>query len=153
MRDILNALTVDVEDWFQGIELDTADWRRFEPRLGIGMEALLSLLESERIKATFFVLGSVAQRHPQLVKRIAAEGHEVATHGLTHRFVYELGREQFRREVRTSVHLLEDITGKRVLGHRAPFFSVTRNCWWAFEVLAAEGLRYDSSIFPVHNYR
>ena len=97
MSDMLNALTIDVEDWFEGIELDARDWDRFEPRLGIGMEALLSLLESERIRATFFVLGSVAQRHPQLVKRIAAEGHEVATHGLTHRFVYEIGREQFRQ--------------------------------------------------------
>ena len=153
MREIVNALTIDVEDWFEGIELDSASRSSFQPRLSVGLEALLSLLDSKDVKATFFALGSAVERHPDLVQEIARGGHEIGTHGFSHRFVYDLTQREFERELRGSIDLLEEIAGVEVRGHRAPFFSITRQCWWAFEVLARAGIQYDSSIFPVRNYR
>lgn len=153
MAEIANALTIDVEDWFEGIELDLASRSSFQPRLSVGLEDLLSLLESAGVKATFFALGSAVARHPALLQAIARAGHEIGTHGFTHRFVYDLSPREFERELRDSIELLEETVGVAVRGHRAPFFSITTRCWWAFEVLARAGIRYDSSVFPVHNYR
>ncbi len=104
-------------------------------------------------KATFFVLGYVADKHPDLIREIAAHGHEIATHGQSHTLVYRLGPEAFREEIRHSVGVLEDLTGQRVTGFRAPFFSITKESLWALDILIEEGLSYDSSIFPVTNYR
>jgi polysaccharide deacetylase family protein (PEP-CTERM system associated) len=153
VREIVNALTIDVEDWFDGLELDPTACRSFQPRLVVGLEALLSLLDSEGVRATFFVLGAAAERHPDLVRGIADARHEIGTHGFSHRFVYDLTESDFEREVRGSIDLLEEVSDVKVLGHRAPFFSITRQCWWAFDILARVGIHYDSSIFPVHNYR
>src|SRR5262249_33972890 len=105
------------------------------------------------VRGTFFVLGSVAERHPELVRAIAAAGHEVGTHGWSHQLVYKLTREQFRDEIRRSIALLRELTGRTPIGPRAPFFSITRDSLWAFDVLREEGLRYDSSVYPVVNYR
>jgi polysaccharide deacetylase family protein (PEP-CTERM system associated) len=151
---VAHALSIDVEDWYHGIEIPMHRWGGFERRIGCSMGALLDLMAEEGgVRATCFVLGKVAEEHPQLVKDIHAAGHEVATHGYSHEKVYDLGPVRFRRELRRSVGLLEDLTGERVLGHRAPFFSITEDALWALRILREEGLRYDSSIHPVLNYR
>lgn len=150
---ITNALTIDFEDWYQGLEIPCQEWPGFEDRIVPVGRRLLEVLADAGARATFFVLGYVADRHPELVREIAAAGHEIGTHGYSHTLVYELTPEQFREDVSRSVALLEGLTGRRVLGHRAPFFSITRKSLWALDVLAELGLRYDSSIFPVRNYR
>jgi polysaccharide deacetylase family protein (PEP-CTERM system associated) len=129
------------------------EWSRYEERVVPATERLLAILEQSGVKATFFALGFVAEHHPEIVRRVAEAGHEVATHGYSHSLVYELDERQFRHELRRSIVLLEDLSGQRVLGHRAPFFSVTRRSLWALDILAEEGLRYDASIFPVRNWR
>jgi len=114
---------------------------------------VLDILAGGGVHATFFVLGLVAERFPEVVRRIAEGGHEVATHGWSHRPVYSLGAEAFRREVRDSVTALENETGTKVLGFRAPDFSIREDSFWAFEVLAEEGIVYDSSIYPISGPR
>ena len=150
---VINAFTVDLEDWYQGLEIDADEWRGFENRLEVGTQRLLDLLEAASVKATFFVLGYAAERAPQLIRRIAAAGHEIGTHGYGHNFVYKLGPEGFRCDLERSIAILQDILGAPVQGHRAPFFSITRAADWAFDVLRQCGIHYDSSIFPVYNYR
>jgi polysaccharide deacetylase family protein (PEP-CTERM system associated) len=150
---VTNALTIDFEDWYQGLEIPHTQWDGYEDRLPGAARRLLGLLADAGARATFFVLGSAARRHPELVREIAAAGHEVGTHGHSHTPVYRMTPDAFREEIRTSVAMLEDLTGRPVLGHRAPFFSITRASLWALEILAECGLRYDSSVFPVVNYR
>jgi polysaccharide deacetylase family protein (PEP-CTERM system associated) len=149
----VNALTIDFEDWYQGIEIAPEEWPRFEDRMIGSGRKVLELLAEAGVRATFFVLGLVAEKHPQLVREIARAGHEVATHGWSHTFVYRLTPEAFREELRRSIGLLESLSGERVMGHRAPYFSITRDSLWALDILAEEGIRYDSSVFPVLNYR
>jgi polysaccharide deacetylase family protein (PEP-CTERM system associated) len=148
-----NALTIDFEDWYQGLEIPHTDWAQYEDRIQPVGRRLLDLLSAAGARATFFVLGYVAERHPGLVREIAAAGHEVGTHGYSHTLVYRQTPAVFRDELARSLRAIEDATGKRVAGHRAPFFSITRQCLWALDVLRELGLRYDSSIFPVRNYR
>jgi polysaccharide deacetylase family protein (PEP-CTERM system associated) len=150
---VINALTIDFEDWYQGLEIPISEWGRFEDRLVLSGRRLLDRLAEAQVRATFFILGAVAERHPELVCEIAAQGHEVATHGWSHTLVYQMSPDVFRAELRRSVQLLEELAGRKILGHRAPFFSITRASLWALDVLGEEGLRYDSSIFPVVNYR
>lgn len=150
---MINALTIDFEDWYQGLEIPMDAWAGYEDRVAWSGRRLLALLADAGARATFFVLGPVAERHPALIREIAAAGHEVGTHGYSHTLVYRLSREKFRDELRRSIGLLQDLTNKPVLGHRAPFFSITRDSLWALDELAECGLRYDSSIFPVVNYR
>jgi polysaccharide deacetylase family protein (PEP-CTERM system associated) len=148
-----NAFTVDWEDWYQGLEIDAEHWGLFADRLRLGTLRLLELLEQAGVKATFFALGYAAHRAPELVREIRDRGHELGTHGYSHRFVYRLGREGFRQDLERSLEVLEKAAGVRPRGHRAPFFSITRRAEWAFDVLLECGLAYDSSVFPVHNYR
>ena len=148
-----NALTVDFEDWYHGLEIPAARWPEFEERVEQAGEKLLALLAENRTKATFFVLGHLAERHPQLVRDIAAAGHEIGTHGYSHSFIYRQTPEEFRAELGRSIDVLRALSGSDVLGHRAPYFSITRDSLWAFDVLADLGVRYDSSVFPVLNYR
>ena len=152
-ESVTNAFTVDLEDWYQGLEIDMGEWGPLEDRLEIGTRALLGLLEEAGVKATFFALGYAAERHPGLIREICALGHELGTHGYSHRFVYRLEAEAFRHDLRRSVEVLEGIAGVRVVGHRAPFFSITRKAPWAFQILRECGMVYDSSVFPVRNYR
>ena len=105
------------------------------------------------VTATCFVLGKVAEDHPNVVRQIHSAGHEVATHGYSHEKVYNLSPDRFRDELRLSIDLIEDITGERVLGHRAPYFTITKDSLWALDILREEGIAYDSSIHPVFNYR
>jgi len=152
-----NILTVDVEEWFQ-VEnyagLITRDtWPGRQSRVAASVERLLGLFEEAGVRATFFVLGWVAERLPDLVPRIAAGGHEIASHGWTHTPIWNLGREEFREEVTRSRALLEAQSGRPVVGYRAPTFSVTARTLWALQELARAGYRYDSSIFPVRHDR
>jgi polysaccharide deacetylase family protein (PEP-CTERM system associated) len=149
----INFLSFDVEDWYQGIEMPLATWGRFSPRLERGLERILALLDQAGVRGTFFVLGYAAERHPDLVRRIAGAGHEIGTHGYAHEKIYDLDPERFRADLRRSLAAIQEATGSPVIGHRAPFFSITRRSLWALDVLAEEGLRYDASIYPGSNYR
>jgi polysaccharide deacetylase family protein (PEP-CTERM system associated) len=148
-----NALTVDFEDWYHGLEIPQTEWATFEDRILHSGRLLLDILDEAGTRATFFVLGPVAVRHPQLIRAIARAGHEIATHGCSHALVYRQGPTAFKEDVRHSLNLLEALTARPVLGHRAPFFSITSTSLWALNVLAELGIRYDSSIFPIRNYR
>lgn len=150
---VTNALTIDFEDWYQGLEIPHTDWDGYEDRMESCGRRVLELLAEKGVRGTFFVLGRVAERHPHLVREIAAGGHEIATHGWSHTLVYRLTPETFRSELERSIRMLEDLAGQAVVGHRAPFFSITRQSLWALEILGECGIRYDSSIFPVLNYR
>jgi polysaccharide deacetylase family protein (PEP-CTERM system associated) len=152
-----NALTVDVEDYFHvaalapNIRRDSWDSR--ESRVVINTQKLLAMFEQFDVRGTFFVLGWVAERYPKLVKEISAGGHEIASHGYSHRLVYEQPLKEFHEETLRSKKLLEDITGSAVVGYRAASYSIVRESLWALDILAELGFAYDSSIFPVHHDR
>lgn len=148
-----HVFTIDVEDWYQGIEIPMDQWNGFEQRVEASMGRLLNLMAAHDVTATCFVLGKVAEEHPGLIRRIHEAGHEIATHGYSHARIYDLTPNRFRRELRRSIGLLQDLTGERVLGHRAPYFTITEESLWALDILAEEGIRYDSSIHPVLNWR
>ncbi|HPD13586.1 MAG TPA: DUF3473 domain-containing protein [Planctomycetota bacterium] len=148
-NDLPNALTVDLEDWYHSVlEVDPANWLRHEDRVAAATERLLACLAERGARATFFVLGHVAERHPDLVPAIEAAGHEIACHGYEHRLVYTLSPNDFRDDLRRSLHLLRSQAKAPVRGFRAAYWSITRACPWALDVLADEGLAYDSSIYP-----
>lgn len=154
---MLNALTFDVEDYFQVSALadavDRASWDAMPRRVERNTDVLLEALASSNTRATFFFLGWVAEREPQLVRRVAAAGHEVACHGYSHRLVYEQTPAEFREETLRSKALLEDLAQVPVLGYRAASYSITRRSLWALDALIEAGFAYDSSIFPVHHDR
>lgn len=151
---MINGLSVDVEDWFQGFnEIAPSTWHRFEHRLAASLERTLQLLDDRGLKATFFVLGYNAERYPHLVRAIQAAGHELGTHGYSHTLVYNQTPGQFREELKRSICVIEDACGERVAGHRGAFFSITPRSKWALDVLIELGLQYDSSIFPVRRRR
>jgi polysaccharide deacetylase family protein (PEP-CTERM system associated) len=148
-----NALSIDVEDWHHCMVPDYKTWSSYEDRIVYSTTKVLGLLRETGTRATFFLLGYVAASHPELVSQIRAEGHEVASHGYHHEFIYNQTRDEFRADLDRSIQVLEEITGERPLGYRAPFFSIINRSWWAFEVLAEMGFQYDSSIYPVLNHR
>ncbi len=148
-----NALTIDFEDWYQGLEIPYSEWHKFEDRIDFVGNKLLQILDEADTKATFFMLGYIAEKHPAIVGRIKAEGHEIATHGFSHTLIYKQKPEVYREEMQRAIGFLENLTGEKVVGHRAPFFSITKDSLWALDILGELGIRYDSSIFPVLNYR
>ena len=152
---LVNAMSVDVEDYFQvsafAGHIDRDDWERMPRRVERNTDRVLALFGDHGVRATFFVLGWVAERHPDLVRRIVAGGHELASHGYAHRRIGEQSPESFRDDVRRARLLLEDVSGVEVRGYRAPSFSVGTETLWAFEVLAEEGYRYSTSIYPIHH--
>jgi polysaccharide deacetylase family protein (PEP-CTERM system associated) len=152
-----NAMTVDVEDYFHVAALSEVisrdDWSKMEFRAAASTDRLLELFDRTSVKATFFVLGWVAQKAPELVRRIHAAGHEVACHGLTHELVYRQTPAVFRDETRQSKAMLEDLIGAPVDGYRAASYSITRESLWALDILCDLGFRYDSSIFPIAHDR
>jgi polysaccharide deacetylase family protein (PEP-CTERM system associated) len=154
---ITNALTVDVEDYFHVSALAGAihrdSWGSRESRVEGNVRKLLELFDEADARGTFFVLGWVAERHPRLVKEIAARGHEIACHGFSHRLVYDQPPGEFRAETSRAKKLLEDLTGAAVLGYRAASYSIVRRSLWALDVLVELGFVYDSSIFPVRHDR
>jgi polysaccharide deacetylase family protein (PEP-CTERM system associated) len=147
------VLTIDLEDWFHSLEPDPRLWYKFERRAEWGTNLLLESLEKYESRATFFVLGDVARKQPHLIALIKSMGHEIGTHGMFHRFVYMQKPQKFREDLRTSIDILESITGTKLCSYRAPYFSITENSLWALNIVREEGLTYDSSIFPVRNSR
>ena len=152
-KPVIHHFTVDVEEYFQVLALEPyiarSEWDSIPRRLEIGMRVLLDLMSEHEARGTFFVLGWIAERNPELVREIAKRGHEIASHGTNHERVTTLTRDQFRESVRSSRNTLEEITGRAVVGYRAPNFSIVRGGEWALEILLEEGYRYDSSLFPV----
>jgi polysaccharide deacetylase family protein (PEP-CTERM system associated) len=154
---VVNAMSIDVEDYFHvsvfdGIVPRTA-WDGMESRVVANTDRLLDVFAEFGTRSTFFVLGWVGERHPDLVRRIADRGHEIASHGYAHRLIYDQTREAFREDVRRAKALLEDAAGRRVVGYRAPSYSITPRSLWALDVLVEEGYEYDSSIFPIRHDR
>jgi polysaccharide deacetylase family protein (PEP-CTERM system associated) len=150
---IAHHFTVDVEEYFQVSALEPyvsrARWGELPSRVSESMGRLLELLREHEAKGTFFVLGWIAERYPELVREIAEAGHEVGSHGWDHRRVTELTPEEFRDSVRRSRDLLAELTGRPVLGYRAPSFSIVPGREWALDILIEEGYHYDSSLFPI----
>ena len=152
-RTIRNAMTIDIEDYFQvqafAKTIDRASWEDWPRRVEANTERVLGIFSDHGVKATFFTLGWVAQRHRNLIRRIVAEGHELASHGMAHFPVFDQTPEQFRADVRQTKRLLEDTGGVAVKGYRAASFSITKATLWALPILAEEGYAYSSSIYPV----
>lgn len=148
-----NAFTVDVEDYFQVEALRSAikqgDWDKYDCRVEKNTHLILQQLSDVKKKGTFFVLGWIAKRYPELIKMIADQGHEVASHGMSHQLIYNQSIEVFRKETIDSKSLLEDIVQKPVEGYRAATYSITKRSLWALDILAEAGFKYDSSIFPM----
>jgi polysaccharide deacetylase family protein (PEP-CTERM system associated) len=162
----LNALTIDVEDYFQVHAFSAVSrydtWDRYEVRIERNTDRILDILEkaatSKRgqdsplpIKATFFILGWIAERYPHVVRAIKKAGHEIASHGYAHQVIYNQTKDEFRSDVRRGKTILEEITGEEIIGYRAPSYSITPETLWALEILREEGFHYDSSIFPVYH--
>ena len=154
---ITHCLTFDIEEHFQVSAFDSLDqrerWDRLESRVQRNTEKILEILGARKIKATFFVLGWVAERHPNLIRTMASAGHEVASHGYEHLMVTAQTADQFREDVRKSKAILEDLIGEQVIGYRAPSFTIVKQTKWALQLLVEEGYRYDSSIFPIAHDR
>ncbi len=154
---MLNAMTVDVEDYFHvsafAAHVDPADWDSFEARVEFNTRRLLDLFEEANVRATFFVLGWVAERHPGLVRLIASAGHELASHSYGHGLVYDTSPSAFRRDLERARQAIEQASGIAVCGYRAPSYSVTAESLWALDVLIEHGYSYDSSIYPIRHDR
>lgn len=155
MSSIVNAMSVDIEDWFQVGAFENniarADWDALPCRVERNSEAVLALFDEADIKATFFTLGWVAERYPALIRRIVSAGHELASHGYDHQRVFTMSPELFRADIRKARGLLEDAGGVAVTGYRAPSFSIDTRTPWAHEILAEEGYTYSSSVAPVRH--
>jgi polysaccharide deacetylase family protein (PEP-CTERM system associated) len=148
-----NVMSVDVEDWFCVYNMSRlipySDWESCESRVERSTLLLLDLFRRHRVEATFFVLGWVADRFPDLVKEIERGGHEVASHGYSHRLLTFMRPEEFRVDLQRSLEVLAKATSQEVRGFRAPSFSLTRETLWAVDILKESGIQYDSSVFPV----
>jgi polysaccharide deacetylase family protein (PEP-CTERM system associated) len=148
-----HAFTVDVEDWHDAIPIDGGRRASAERRLEQGLEALLDALGRHGVRGTFFVLGPIAREYPAVIRHIADAGHEVGCHGWSHELLYRMTPARMREETMRACDAIEQVTGQQVKAYRAAYFSITRQSLWALEVLAELGIRYDSSIFPVRNWR
>lgn len=154
---LCNAMSVDVEDFFQVQAFAGAiareEWERYPSRIERNLEAVLALFHAQGVSATFFTLGWIAERHPHLIRRIVAEGHELASHGYAHHPIFTQSPEEFRADIRRTKRLLEEIGQVPVKGYRAASFSIVAGNLWALDILAEEGHAYSSSIFPiVHDF-
>ncbi len=165
----INYLTIDVEDYFHvhafSNVIEPANWDKYECRVEKNTYRILDFLDTYQsiqnskfkiqnyFRATFFILGWIAERYPRLVKEIHTRGHEIASHGYSHKAIYHQTQEEFREDIRKSKQILEDLTGEAVIGYRAPTYSITDKTLWALQILREEGYKYDSSIFPIrHDY-
>jgi polysaccharide deacetylase family protein (PEP-CTERM system associated) len=152
---IKNGLSVDVEDYFHAeaiaAHLGRSNWETMESRVVENTHRVLDLLEAQKARATFFVLGWVAERFPELVREIHTQGHEIGCHSYWHRLTYRLTPDEFRDDTRRAKDAIESSTGVKVIGYRAPSFSVTKSSLWALKILAELGFAYDSSIFPIRH--
>jgi polysaccharide deacetylase family protein (PEP-CTERM system associated) len=154
---VLNAFTVDVEDYFHVSAFEKhiprEQWDRWESRVASNTHRALRILDRREVKATFFVLGWVAERYPRLIREICACGHEIACHGYWHRLIYEQTPDEFRSDLRRARDVLQEAADQPVIAYRAPSFSVTAASLWALEIMVEEGFRVDSSVFPIHHDR
>ncbi len=148
----MNILTFDVEDWFHVLDNESTknekQWLKLESRIHQNMDKIFTLLEKNNQKATFFTLGWVARKYPEIIKKIDSLGYEIASHSDMHQLAYEFSREEFRQDLEISVKSIEDITGKKVKAYRAPGFSVKHQNKWVFEELIKNGIEIDCSVFP-----
>lgn len=151
-KNITHALSFDIEDWFHIVEIkaseDPATWPKFPTIAERRTRQILDITRSAGVKATFFILGWIAERYPSVVRMIADGGHEIGTHSFWHRKVYELDPDVFRKDLADSINAIEQSCGAKVRGFRAPSFSITPGCEWAFDVMREVGLEYDASLFP-----
>ena len=148
-----HAFSVDVEDWYQGIELPLKAWVGKENRVDIGLSKILDLLAERDIRATFFTLGAVAKSNPKSIRSIMKYGHEIASHTMNHEKIYDLKPTEFLKQEQECKKILEDISESKVSGFRAPYFSITTQSLWALDILAQLGYTYDSSISPMQTWR
>jgi polysaccharide deacetylase family protein (PEP-CTERM system associated) len=148
----MNILTFDIEDWFHILDNDSTktavEWSRYESRIHANMERIFSLLNETKVKATFFCLGWMVEKYPDVIKAIVARGYEVGTHTTMHQLVYEQNPKMFAKDVEYSVKTLEDTVGQKVRCFRAPGFSIREDSRWAFDILASNEIEIDCSIFP-----
>jgi polysaccharide deacetylase family protein (PEP-CTERM system associated) len=149
------SLTVDVEEYFQveayAKQIHQSDWNNFESRIEYQMNLLLELFKRKNVKATFFVLGSIAEKHPDLVKRIIFEGHELASHGFNHQHITKINKKEFIKDIRDSKALLEDISNTEIKGYRAPCFSITPENEWAHDEIENADYKYSSSTYSINH--
>ena len=152
-----NILSIDVEEWFHPEAVQhlfpPESWNERESRVERNVIKLLELFDEYETKATFFVLGWTARKYPQLIKKMVSLGHEVATHGNSHRMVTKLAPEVFREDLAASISIIQDISGEKVLGFRAPTFSIVKETQWAWKIMLDLGLEYDSSVYPIWHDR
>ena len=152
MQDSCNCFSIDVEDWFHILDTPAAptidQWADLKPRVDIGMNRLLDLLDKNSVKGTMFWLGWMAEKHPNLIRRCMDAGHEIASHGYGHVLAYEVGPDRFFEDVSRGKKVLQDITGCEIDGFRAAGFSTTEDTDWTFDKIAEAGYTYDSSVFP-----
>jgi polysaccharide deacetylase family protein (PEP-CTERM system associated) len=155
VSDITNALTIDVEDYFQvsafSSHIGRNEWSTHECRIERNMDCLLAILADHQTKATFFTLGWIAERYPKLIGQIVDEGHELASHGYGHERASDQSEASFFADINLAKLILEDLSGTSVIGYRAPSFSIGRANLWAFDCLARAGYHYSSSIYPIHH--
>lgn len=150
MAEKVNILQIDVEDWYS--DLDITHWESYEDRIVQSTNKLLSILREGNVKATFFVLGYVAERFPELVENIKKENHEIGSHGYSHTPITKQTPSEFEEDLLKSLGILEKITGHKISGYRAPQFTVVEETSWAIDIIKKSGLEYDSSIFPVKTH-
>jgi polysaccharide deacetylase family protein (PEP-CTERM system associated) len=152
---IVNALTIDVEDYFQvsafAPYIRRSEWESMPCRVEQNIDRILALLSDTNVKATFFTLGWIAERYPELVRRVSQAGHELASHGFSHQRATDQGRHEFLADIRLAKAILEDISGHAVNGYRAPSFSVGPSNPWASECIGEAGYRYSSSVYPIRH--
>ena len=151
---MINAFTVDIEDW-QHSQIPSCNkdhWKPKSSRIILNIDILLKLLRDNNTKATFFVLGCIAEELPEILTKIDKEGHEIGSHGYQHRLVYTLTPKEFEEDLVKSLKIVENIIHKKVVSFRAPYWSITRDSYWALEIIKKNGLLYDSSIYPIKNF-
>lgn len=148
----MNILSFDIEEWFHILDNNKtrsiSDWNNFDSRIRIGMDLIYEILDGTEKSATFFVVGWLAKKYPEIIREISNRGFEIGSHTHLHQLVYDQDRRTFYKDVEKSIKTIEDCTGKKVTSFRAPGFSITKNCKWAFEVIHELGITKDSSVFP-----
>lgn len=153
MKDKQLVLTIDLEDWFHSLDPVPSNWKNYDRRIDYSAKLILDLLAEKNSKATFFILGDVAKYHTDLIRHIHSMEHEIGSHGLNHKFIYNQSKEEFRDDIGKSISILSDVIGESITSYRAPYFSITKKSLWAFDILSEEGIKIDSSIFPIFNHR
>lgn len=152
-----NILSFDIEDWFHPEILNSKfpvnTWDKLESRVQKNTELILNFLSKKKLKATFFYLGWIAEKNPNLVKDTVSDGHEIASHGYSHKPINKLSSDEFKQELKTSIEILSSLYGKKINGFRAPTFSLTKDTFWILPILSELGIIYDSSVYPIYHDR